>query len=119
MAISALTIDKAQALAFELTDTAELARAAAMGAPIIREAIKEAVRLSSDLTKPGSERRTELSAIQSDSSEAIRVFGDMSRKALNFPTRAVGFIERDDEQGLLDLIDEARIDIDEVLKVIK
>lgn len=119
MAISALTIDKAQALAFELTDTAELARAAVVGAPIIREAIKEAVRLSSDLTKPGSERRTELSTIQSDSSEVLRVFGDISRKALNFPTRAVGFIERDDEAGLLDLIDEARIEIDEALKVIK
>ena len=39
--------------------------------------------------------------------------------ALNFPVRAVGFIERDDEQGLLDLIDEARGEIDEVLKVIK
>lgn len=119
MAISALTIDKAQALAFELTDTAELARAAAVGAPIIREAIKEAVRLSSDLTKPGSERRTELSVIQSDSSEVLRVFGDISRKALNFPSRAAGFIERDDEAGLLDLIDEARIDIEEALKVIK
>lgn len=119
MAISALTIDKAQALAFELTDTAELARAAAMGAPIIRGAIKEAVRLSSDLTKPGSERRTELYAIQSDSSKVIRVFGDISRKALNFPTRAANFIEREDEEGLLDLIDEARLEINEALKVIK
>lgn len=119
MAISKLTITTAQNLAFELTDTAEKARAAAMSAPIIREAIKEAVRLSSDLTKPGSERRTELHAIQSDSSKVIRVFGDISRKALNFPTRAAGFIERDDEAGLLDLIDEARIDIEEALKVIE
>lgn len=119
MAISKLTITTAQNLAFELTDTVERARAAALSAPIVREAIREAVRFSSDLTKPGSVRRTELSTIQSDSSEAIRVFGDISRKALNFPIRAVGFIERDDEAGLLDLIDEARIDIDEVLKVIK
>lgn len=119
MAISALTIDKAQALAFELTDTAELARAAAMGTPIIREAIKEAVRLSSDLTKPGSERRTELSAIQSGSGWVIRAWGEISRKALNFPSRAAGFIERDDEAGLLDLIDEARIDIEEALKAIE
>lgn len=119
MAISKLAITTAQNLAFELTDTVERARAAALGAPIVREAIREAVRFSSDLTKPGSVRRTELSAIQSDSSEAIRVFGDISRKALNFPSRAVGFIERDDEAGLLDLIDEARGEIDEVLKVIK
>lgn len=119
MAISKLTVTTAQNLAFELTDTVERARAAALGAPIVREAIREAVRFSSDLTKPGSVRRTELSAIQSDSSEAIRVFGDISRKALNFPSRAAGFIERDDEAGLLDLIDEARIDIDEALKVIK
>ena len=47
------------------------------------------------------------------------MFGDISRKALNFPTRAVGFIERDDEAGLLDLIDEARGEIDEVLKTIQ
>lgn len=119
MAISKLTITTAQNLAFDLTDTAEKARAAAMSAPIIREAIRESVRFSSDLTKPGSERRTELSAIQSDSSEVLRVFGDISRKALNFPTRAVGFIERDDEAGLLDLIDEARGEIDEVLKTIQ
>lgn len=119
MAISKLAITTAQNLAFELTDTVERARAAALGAPIVREAIRESVRFSSDLTKPGSVRRTELSAIQSDSSEALRVFGDISRKALNFPVRAVGFIERDDEAGLLDLIDEARGEIDEVLKVIK
>lgn len=119
MAISKLTITTAQNLAFELTDTAEKARAAAVSSPIIREAIREAVRFSSDLTKPSSVRRTELSAIQSDSSEVLRVLGDISRKALNFPSRAAGFIERDDEAGLLDLIDEARIEIDEVLKVIK
>lgn len=119
MAISKLTITTAQNLAFELTDTVERARAAAFGAPIVREAIREAVRFSSDLTKPSSVRRTELSAIQSDSSEVLRVFGDISRKALNFPVRAVGFIERDDEAGLLDLIDEARVEIDEALKVIK
>lgn len=119
MAISKLAITTAQNLAFELTDTVERARAAALGAPIVREAIREAVRFSSDLTKPGSVRRTELSTIQGDSSEVLRVFGDISRKALNFPTRAANFIEREDEEGLLDLIDEARLEIDEALKVIK
>lgn len=119
MAISKLTITTAQNLAFELTDTAEKARAAAMSAPIIREAIREAVHFSSDLTKPGAVRRTELNIVQSGSGWVIRTWGEISRKALNFPSRAAGFIERDDEAGLLDLIDEARIDIEEALKVIE
>lgn len=108
MPISPSIIREAHTVTFDLADAAEKARTTAFSFPIISETIKEAVRLNDPNTLlPNKEHRANLATILSNATTAMETFNNIAQLALLFPTRVMKAIERDDEEALRNLIQEA------------
>lgn len=108
MAIPISILSDARTLAFDLADAAEKARTDAFNTPIISETIKGAVSLHDpDTLLPNKEHRANLATILSNATAAMETFNNIAQLALLFPTRVMKAIERDDEEALRNLIQEA------------